>query len=585
MKRPTLALLGLCALQAAAGDKSSSASTGSSSAPSPTHCVYTIALPFHTVLVDCFPFIGQGPLSSSSHPSPQPAFPAATSWSPMSISEVGRSPGSSAKSAPHAASATAQAEEHGRMRLHVMPTSGALARRGFLVLDLALSEESSHLGSLDMDGTAESSTHSASDDEFAWPTHSTNKGAMSSEVSASAQSGSQLEDGSWFGSHAENDNGVAWSGIDNIGAKLFGGIFDNNDATSESSMTSDSTGESSTSSSSTTTGRYSVSTSSYTSESAANSSSIVSSFEHGTSTSESLSSTTPESSPSSPDKPTNHDSTSMMSSTTASSLLSTSTSAESSQTQPATQAPAIKDGSAKYQESGVESSPSMPALSAASPSMPAVPAASPSRPASSAPTPTPTRVANTEHHHLRTFTNKDSYTVLVDDANDDLGGFLMGIPGIDGIYGVDEIQTASGMDTWVDVEDGIKAVIDYAHPNYYTVFNSDGSPLTTISRPVAQPTSTPATHPPHYLMTFVNPANSATLLIDQAQSNAGILEAGIMGVDGIYTVPPGGYTASGTGTETWIDSADELVAIIDEAHPNMYTVYDFSSQPVATISY
>ncbi|KAJ1731359.1 hypothetical protein LPJ61_002573 [Coemansia biformis] len=208
----------------------------------------------------------------------------------------------------------------------------------------------------------------------------------------------------------------------------------------------------------------------------------------------------------------------------------------------------------------------------------------PTRRVPAAPTPTTTHSDQPEHN-LRTFTNKNDYTLLIDYANDDLAGFLIGIPGVDGIYDANDAASGSGIDTWVDVHDGIKAVIDYAHPNYYTIYNSDGSPLTTISRPYESHTATPSSEPAHYLMTFVNPANSATLLIDQAQPSAAILEAGIAGIDGIYTVPPGGFSAAGTGIETWVDSADELVAIIDQANPNQYTVYNFNSEPVATISY
>ncbi|KAJ2002608.1 hypothetical protein GGI04_003269 [Coemansia thaxteri] len=191
----------------------------------------------------------------------------------------------------------------------------------------------------------------------------------------------------------------------------------------------------------------------------------------------------------------------------------------------------------------------------------------------------------TEAHFLRTFTDQNGYTLLVDEANQELGGFIAGIPGVDGIYNVKDEQPESGVDTWVDVHDGIYAVIDYEQPHYYTVYNSAGSPIETISHSYPTPTTNPySTAPSHYLMTFVN-QDGVTLLIDQAVTNAAIVEAGVTGVDGIYTVPAGGFPAEGSGTDTWVDSADGFVAIVDRANPNYYTVYDESSSPIATVSY
>ncbi|KAJ2783290.1 hypothetical protein H4R18_001809 [Coemansia javaensis] len=205
--------------------------------------------------------------------------------------------------------------------------------------------------------------------------------------------------------------------------------------------------------------------------------------------------------------------------------------------------------------------------------------------------PTPTshgaRPTSHEHeHYLRTFTDGEGHTVLIDEANSELAGVLVGQTGVDGIYHAGEGEAASGTGTWVDVHDGAKAIVDYAHPNYYTVYDAAGSPIATVSHSYERPTGSSV--PPHYLMTFVNSAESATLLVDQAVSNAAILEMGVSGVDGIYTVPPGGFSADSdcsTGMQTWVDANDGLVAIIDNANPNLYTIYDASSSPVYTVSY
>ncbi|KAJ2163005.1 hypothetical protein GGF46_000191 [Coemansia sp. RSA 552] len=186
-------------------------------------------------------------------------------------------------------------------------------------------------------------------------------------------------------------------------------------------------------------------------------------------------------------------------------------------------------------------------------------------------------------HNLRTFTNEDGYTVLIDEANTELAGFLMGEKGADGIYNANEAQPASGTQTWVDVEDGVNAVIDYANPGHYTVYDSESSPIATVSQSLEEYSSAPT----HYLMTFVNEEYSATLLVDQAVTDAAILEVGKPGIDGIYTIPSGGVSAhpEATGTQTWVDSADGYVAVIDNANPNVFTVYDESSSPIQTISY
>ncbi|KAJ2474733.1 hypothetical protein IWW56_005741 [Coemansia sp. RSA 2131] len=201
-------------------------------------------------------------------------------------------------------------------------------------------------------------------------------------------------------------------------------------------------------------------------------------------------------------------------------------------------------------------------------------AAAPVNPTSSAP-----------EHNLRTFTNQDGYTLLIDEANTELGGLEVGVPGIDGIYNNNFAPTGSaqGTDTWVDVHDGVQAVIDYAHPNFYTVYDSQSSPIETVS--FSYPESQPTEDASHYMMTFVN-QEGVTLLIDQAVSNAAILEVGQEGIDGIYTVPPEGVpTETASGTDTWIDSVNGYIAVIDYAHPNHYTVYDSESSPIQTISY
>ncbi|KAI9505334.1 hypothetical protein GGI25_003658 [Coemansia spiralis] len=184
-------------------------------------------------------------------------------------------------------------------------------------------------------------------------------------------------------------------------------------------------------------------------------------------------------------------------------------------------------------------------------------------------------------HHLRTFTNNQGYTLLIDEANNELGGLIVGASGVDGIYNVDEEQPASGIDTWVDIHDGVNVIIDYANPNDFTVYDSNSEPIDTISFEVT-PISSPLSH---YLMAFVND-KSETLLVDEAVDDAAILEAGIDGIDGIYTVPPDGFpTGVASGIETWVDSADGIQAIVDLANPNYFTVFDESSNPIATVSY
>ncbi|KAJ2806496.1 hypothetical protein H4R20_001663 [Coemansia guatemalensis] len=192
-----------------------------------------------------------------------------------------------------------------------------------------------------------------------------------------------------------------------------------------------------------------------------------------------------------------------------------------------------------------------------------------------------------DEHYLRTFTNGDGYSLLVDEANTELGGLIVGQSGVDGIYNANEGESGSGTDTWVDVHDGVYAVIDNGNPNHYTVYDSQSSPIATVSQSPGKPTNEPS-KASHYMMTFVNEADSATLLIDQAVTDAAILEVGHSGIDGIYTIPPGGIptpTATATGTDTWVDSANGYVAVIDNGNPNVFTVYDIASNPIHTVSY
>ncbi|KAJ1832549.1 hypothetical protein LPJ63_003441 [Coemansia sp. RSA 2711] len=206
-----------------------------------------------------------------------------------------------------------------------------------------------------------------------------------------------------------------------------------------------------------------------------------------------------------------------------------------------------------------------------------------SEPVSERPLPDSTTTAE---HNLRTFTDANGYTLLIDYANTELGALLVGQAGIDGIYdnGVSPTEAASGTDTWVDAHNGMQAVIDYAHPNHYTVYDSQGSAVETVSYEYAA--SQPTEEASHYMMTFVN-QDGYSLLVDQAVTDAAVLQVGQQGIDGIYTLPSGSSYeyATAPGTDTWVDSADGYVAVVDNMHPNHYTVYDSASSPIQTISY
>ncbi|KAJ1955726.1 hypothetical protein EC988_001727, partial [Linderina pennispora] len=182
-------------------------------------------------------------------------------------------------------------------------------------------------------------------------------------------------------------------------------------------------------------------------------------------------------------------------------------------------------------------------------------------------------------HHLRTMTDGEGETLLIDEANENLGVFIAGYDGIDGIYDKHNVDTASGTMTWADIHDGVYAVIDLAHPNHHTVFNSAGSPIETVSYALS---SAPyKTEPTHHLRTFTN-HKSETLLIDYAVTDAAVLEIGVEGIDGIYDADD---AEPHSGTDTWVNDYDGVMAVIDYAHPNFYTVFDTDGKPIETISY
>ncbi|KAJ1643736.1 hypothetical protein J3B02_003400 [Coemansia erecta] len=96
--------------------------------------------------------------------------------------------------------------------------------------------------------------------------------------------------------------------------------------------------------------------------------------------------------------------------------------------------------------------------------------------------PTPSEYAEESdaEHHLRTFTNQLSETILIDYAVTDMGVVEFGD---EGIYNIDEIPDSLDIartDTWVNDQDGVKAVIDYAHASQYTVYDMSDNPIATI---------------------------------------------------------------------------------------------------------
>ncbi|KAJ2776884.1 hypothetical protein GGI15_004696 [Coemansia interrupta] len=191
-----------------------------------------------------------------------------------------------------------------------------------------------------------------------------------------------------------------------------------------------------------------------------------------------------------------------------------------------------------------------------------------------------------ESHDLRTFTNDMGYTLLYDLGNPYYAGFEAGIVGVDGIYNVDGLDygTETGTDTWVDVNDGYRFEIDKSNPSYIVVYDPSGNPVATQTEEQNTYESMPPTatfEASHYLMTLVN-QDGETLLVDAAQDHAAILQGWSTGVDGVYTVGTESIPPIGSETDTWVDTADGIVVIVDEANPNAYTVYDESSNPILT---
>ncbi|KAJ1853019.1 hypothetical protein LPJ73_002722 [Coemansia sp. RSA 2703] len=191
-------------------------------------------------------------------------------------------------------------------------------------------------------------------------------------------------------------------------------------------------------------------------------------------------------------------------------------------------------------------------------------------------------------HDLHTFTNSNGYTLLYDLDNTYYGGFIAGVAGVDGIYkngqGID-YGTETGTDTWFDVNDGYRFEIDKSNPEYIVVYDPSGNPVATQTEEQNTYQSTPppttTTEATHYLMTLVN-QDSQTLLVDAGVNDAAILQGWGTGVDGVYTIGTESIPSVGSETETWVDSADGYVVILDEANPNAFTVYDESSNPILT---
>ncbi|KAJ1881941.1 hypothetical protein LPJ57_001278 [Coemansia sp. RSA 486] len=188
------------------------------------------------------------------------------------------------------------------------------------------------------------------------------------------------------------------------------------------------------------------------------------------------------------------------------------------------------------------------------------------------------------YHELHTFTNEQSDAVIVDYGVSNVGVYIEGNDGIDGIYShfpkPDPYQTHE-LHTWAD-DQGLNAVIDYANPYHYTVFQS-GTPVATLTEP------TPSVYEDdtveHHLRTFTNQL-SQTVLIDYAVSDMAVVMLGNEGfedADGIYNADevPGSVDVS--RTDTWVNDLDGVKAVIDYAHPEHYTVYDMSDNPIATV--
>ncbi|KAJ1825803.1 hypothetical protein LPJ56_002497 [Coemansia sp. RSA 2599] len=181
-------------------------------------------------------------------------------------------------------------------------------------------------------------------------------------------------------------------------------------------------------------------------------------------------------------------------------------------------------------------------------------------------------------HDLHTFTNAEQDAVIVDYAVPNVGVYIEGSDGIDGIYsGYPKPNPTQSheLHTWAD-DQGINAVIDYADPYHYTVFQSS-TPVATVQLPT--PSEYADDDVEHHLRTFTNQL-SETILIDYAVTDMAVVQ---FGNEGIYHAEEAPDSVDITRTDTWVNDLDGVKAVIDYAHPNHYTVYDMSDNPIATI--
>ncbi|KAJ2460195.1 hypothetical protein GGF42_000998 [Coemansia sp. RSA 2424] len=187
-------------------------------------------------------------------------------------------------------------------------------------------------------------------------------------------------------------------------------------------------------------------------------------------------------------------------------------------------------------------------------------------------------------HYLQTFTNAKHETVKFDRFVGGVGAYVIGSDGVDGIYTglpLPHKDHSVGMDTWINGNGGARVVIDYEHPYTYTAYDKSLNPIETgtFPTPSAGEDST-EDEPTHQLRTFTN-QDSHTVVVDYADLGIALVEDGVIGVDGFYYAS---NAVSRSGTDTWVNDLDGYKAIIDNAHPNHYTVYDSSDQPIQTIS-
>ncbi|KAJ2721165.1 hypothetical protein GGI07_004147 [Coemansia sp. Benny D115] len=200
-------------------------------------------------------------------------------------------------------------------------------------------------------------------------------------------------------------------------------------------------------------------------------------------------------------------------------------------------------------------------------------------------TPAPTSDPQNHHkrslsHSMHTLTNDSNETILYDVAVPHVGVFIEGQDGVDGIYSRIPAPTPGEphtLETWADNE-GNYAVFDNANPYIYTEFDASNNVVSVVT--LSSPTDTPSEEAEHHLRTFVNQRSEA-LLVDYAVSDLGVLQMGVDGVDGIYNINEA--SDSGYGTDTWINDYDGIKAVIDNANPHHYTVYDMSNdEPIYT---